>query len=142
MRKLISAVFITALLCMSAPSVSEARGAVEVAQKYVGTNPTHRRTKWCAEFVNFIEKKVGRRGSGSAWAKSFLTYGKRVSQPQKDDIAVMNRGNPKGRNGHVGYFVGWAPNGKAIVISGNGKGSKVRIAEYPRSRIIEFRRPA
>jgi uncharacterized protein (TIGR02594 family) len=111
---------------------------LSIAERYIGTNPTKMRRLWCANFVGMVEKKAGRRGSGSNFARSYATYGKRVAKPQPGDIAVMAR---KG-GGHVGYFVGWAPNGKAILISGNSRGGKVAKGQYTASRIFAWRRPA
>lgn len=110
-----------------------------VAERYLGTNPTKMRRLWCANFVGMIEKKVGRSGSGSNFARSYASYGQKVGKPQPGDIAVMARGK---RGGHVGYFVGWAPNGKAIIISGNSRGGKVSKGQYAASRIFAWRRPA
>jgi uncharacterized protein (TIGR02594 family) len=82
-----------------------------------------------------VEKKLGRDGSGSRAAKSYLSYGRRVSSPQPGDIVVLYR--PGG--GHVGYFMGWK-DGKIELISGN-HGRKVAIGTYPKSRVLGFRRP-
>lgn len=112
---------------------------VSLAERHLGTNPTKMRSLWCANFLGMIEKKAGRSGTGSNLARSYANYGKRVSKPQRGDIAVMARGK---RGGHVGYFVGWADNGRAIVISGNSRGGKVSKGQYPASRIIAWRRPA
>jgi uncharacterized protein (TIGR02594 family) len=112
---------------------------LSVAERYIGTNPTKMRRLWCANFVGMIEKKVGRSGSGSNFARSYASYGSKVGKPQPGDIAVMARGK---RGGHVGYFVGWAENGKAIIISGNSRGGKVSKGQYAASRIYAWRRPA
>jgi uncharacterized protein (TIGR02594 family) len=114
--------------------------AVALAERYLGTNPTKMRRLWCANFIGMIEKKAGRSGSGSNFARSYASYGKGVSRKdvRPGDIAVMAR---KG-GGHVGYFVGWAPNGKAILISGNSRGGKVSKGQYAASRIFAWRRPA
>lgn len=113
---------------------------VALAERYLGTNPTKMRRLWCANFMGMIEKKAGRSGSGSNLAKSYASYGKAVSRAnvRPGDIAVMGR---KG-GGHVGYFVGWAPNGKAILISGNSRGGKVSKGQYAAGRIFAWRRPA
>jgi uncharacterized protein (TIGR02594 family) len=118
---------------------SRSAEVIKLAERYIGTNPTKMRSLWCANFLGMIEKKAGRPGSGSNFARSYATYGKKVSKPQPGDIAVMARGK---RGGHVGYFVGWAPNGKAIVISGNSRGGKVSKGQYAASRIFAWRRPA
>jgi uncharacterized protein (TIGR02594 family) len=113
---------------------------VSMAERYLGTNPTKMRRLWCANFIGMIEQKAGRSGSGSNFARSYASYGKAVSRKdvRPGDIAVMKR---KG-GGHVGYFVGWAPNGKAILISGNSRGGKVSKGQYAAARIYAWRRPA
>ncbi len=109
--------------------------AVAVAKRYLGTNPTRRSRRWCAEFMNMVERKVGRRGTGSAMARSFANYGRRVSNPRPGDIAVLSRRG----GGHVGYVMSVQGN-KVKLISGN-HGRKVGIGTYPRSRVIAFVRP-
>jgi uncharacterized protein (TIGR02594 family) len=120
---------------------SRSAHVVSLAERYIGTNPTKMGRLWCANFLGMIEKKAGRSGSGSNFARSYATYGKSVSRSsvQPGDIAVMARGK---RGGHVGYFVGWAGNGKAIIISGNSRGGKVSKGQYAASRIYAWRRPA
>jgi uncharacterized protein (TIGR02594 family) len=117
------------------------RGALALAERYIGSNPTKMRRLWCANFMGMIEKKAGRSGSGSNFARSYASYGKKVSRSdaRPGDIVVMARGK---RGGHVGYFAGWADNGKAIVVSGNSRGGKVSRGQYATSRIFAWRRPA
>lgn len=109
--------------------------AVAVAKRYLGTNPTRRGRRWCAEFMNLVERKVGRSGTGSAMAKSFRNYGRRVSNPRPGDIAVLSRRG----GGHVGYVMSVHGN-KVKLISGN-HGRKVGIGTYSRSRVVAFVRP-
>ncbi len=109
--------------------------AISVAQRYMGGNPTGRRSQWCADFMNLVEKKVGRDGTGSRSSKSYLGYGKAVSSPKPGDIVVLYR--PGG--GHVGYFMGWK-DGQIELISGN-HGRKVGVGTYPKSRVLGYRRP-
>ena len=117
------------------------RNGLALAERYLGTNPTKMRRLWCANFLGMIEQKAGRAGSGSNFARSYASYGKKVSRKdaRPGDIVVMARGK---RGGHVGYFAGWAPNGKAIVVSGNSRGGKVSKGQYAASRIFAWRRPA
>jgi len=109
--------------------------AISVASRYLGGNPTGQRSRWCADFMNLVEKKMGRDGTGSRTAKSYLGYGKPVSTPKPGDIVVLYR--PGG--GHVGYFMGYK-DGKIELISGN-HGRKVGVGTYPKSRVLGFRRP-
>lgn len=115
--------------------------ALALAERYIGSNPTKMRRLWCANFMGMIEQKAGRSGSGSNFARSYASYGKKVSRgdARPGDIVVMARGK---RGGHVGYFAGWADNGKAIVVSGNSRGGKVSRGQYAASRIYAWRRPA
>lgn len=123
------------------PSRSSGRDVVALAERYIGSNPTKMRRLWCANFVGLMEKKVGRAGTGSNMARSYDKYGKKISRSEvrRGDIAVMSRGK---RGGHVGYFVEWAPNGKAVIISGNSRGGKVSKGQYALGRIYAWRRPA
>ncbi len=107
------------------------------ARRYMGTNPTTRRSLWCGAFMNLVLERTGHARGPSDLAKSFASYGTRVSGPQVGAIAVMSRG-PTG--GHVGVVSGVDPNGNPIVISGNHND---RVAEvvYPRSRIIAYVMP-
>jgi len=106
-----------------------------IARRYLGGNPTGQRSKWCADFMNLVEQKAGREGSGSRAARSYLAYGKKVSKPQVGDIVVLSRTG----GGHVGYFMGWK-DGKIELLSGN-HGRKVGIGTYPTSRVLGYRRP-
>ena len=84
-----------------------------------------------------MRERSGHRGSGSNMARSFASYGTRVSSPQVGAIAVMSRGK---RGGHVGVVSGIDSNGNPIIISGN---HARRVAEtvYPRGRIYAYVMP-
>jgi len=112
-------------------------GLVAEARRWLGTNPTKRSTLWCAAFMNFVLERSGKTGTGSDMAKSFASYGQRVSGPQIGAIAVMTRG-PRG--GHVGVVSGVDANGNPIVISGNHNRT-VAEAVYPRGRVYAYVMP-
>src|SRR5215212_12242378 len=71
---------------------------VAEARRYLGGNPTGRGSLWCARFMNMVLQHTGHRGTGSDMARSFASYGQRVSGPQIGAIAVMGRRG----GGHVG----------------------------------------
>jgi len=52
------------------------------ARRYLGGNPTGRGSLWCARFMNMVLQESGYRGTGSDLARSFASYGHRVSGPQ------------------------------------------------------------
>ena len=109
---------------------------VAEARRFIGGNPTGRSRLWCARFMNFILQKTGHRGTGSDMARSFASYGRRVSGPQVGAIAVMGRRG----GGHVGVVSGIDAKGNPILVSGN---HSHRVAEsvYPRGRIYAYVMP-
>ena len=109
---------------------------VREARRWLGGNPTRRNRLWCAAFMNFVLERTGHRGSGSDLARSFASYGRRVSGPQIGAIAVMVR---KG-GGHVGVVSGIDAIGNPIIISGN-HGHRVAEAVYPGRRVYAYVMP-
>jgi uncharacterized protein (TIGR02594 family) len=107
---------------------------VSVAQQYKGTNPTGRRSLWCADFVNLVLERSGMEGTSSSMARSFASYGQRISGPRVGAIAVISRGKTAG---HVGIVTGIDDRGNPILISGNYNDT-VAEAPYPAGRIIAY----
>ena len=89
---------------------------------------------WCADFVNFILRRTGHPTTNSRAAKSFLEYGKRISDPRVGAIVVLTRAK---NGGHVGIVRGTDGAGNIIVISGN-HGNKVSESMYPKSRVLGY----
>jgi uncharacterized protein (TIGR02594 family) len=109
---------------------------VTEARRYLGGNPTGRASLWCARFMNLVLERTGHRGTGSDMARSFASYGQRVSGPQVGAIAVMARRG----GGHVGVVSGIDAQGNPIVISGN-YGHRVREVPMSRGRIYAYVMP-
>jgi uncharacterized protein (TIGR02594 family) len=109
-------------------------GVVAEARRYIGTNPTGRSALWCANFMNMVLERTGYQSTGSNMARSFASYGQRVSGPQVGAIAVMSRGK---RGGHVGVVSGIDASGNPIIISGN-HGRRVAESTYSRGRIYAY----
>ncbi|MCA6124824.1 TIGR02594 family protein [Bradyrhizobium sp. WSM 1704] len=107
------------------------------ARRYLGGNPTDRRSLWCARFMNMVLQHTGHRGTGSDMANSFAKYGRRISGPQVGAIAVMSRRG----GGHVGIITGIDAKGNPIMISGNN-GNRVREAPVSRGRIYAYVMPS
>jgi uncharacterized protein (TIGR02594 family) len=110
---------------------------VAEARRYIGGNPTGRSRLWCARFMNMVLQRSGHKGTGSDMARSFASYGQRLSGPQVGAIAVMGRRG----GGHVGIVSGIDAKGNPIVVSGN---HSRRVAEsvYPRGRIYAYVMPS
>ena len=109
---------------------------VAEARRYIGGNPTGRVSLWCARFMNMVLERSGHRGTGSDMARSFASYGHRISGPQVGAIAVMARRG----GGHVGVVSGIDASGNPIVVSGNN-GNRVREAVLSRSRVYAYVMP-
>jgi len=93
---------------------------------------------WCADFMNFVLRKAGGKGTHSRAARSFLEFGKRLDGPRVGAIAVLYR---KGaNNGHVGVVRGTDGEGNPIVVSGN-HGNAVRQSTYPKSKVLAYVMP-
>ncbi|MBV9566015.1 MAG: TIGR02594 family protein [Bradyrhizobium sp.] len=103
------------------------------ARRYLGGNPTSRRSLWCARFMNMVLERTGHHGTDSDMASSFAHYGQRVSGPQVGAIAVMGRRG----GGHVGIITGIDAHGNPVMISGNN-GNRVREAPVSRGRIYAY----
>jgi uncharacterized protein (TIGR02594 family) len=117
-------------LALTAASTGNA--LVEEARKYIGTNPTGRRSLWCGAFMDLVLKETGHKGGGNL-AMGYLRYGPHVAGPQVGAIAVMGRRG----GGHVGVVSGIDPNGNPIIISGNHNHTTAESV-YPRKRIVAY----
>jgi uncharacterized protein (TIGR02594 family) len=108
---------------------------VSEARRYIGTNPTNRRSLWCGAFMDLVLKNTGHKGGGNL-ALGYEHYGTRVDGPQIGAIAVMGRHG----GGHVGVVTGIDPSGNPIIVSGNHNNT-VAESVYPRSRIAAYVMP-
>jgi uncharacterized protein (TIGR02594 family) len=108
---------------------------VDDARRYIGTNPTGRRSLWCGAFMDKVLRDTGHAGGGNL-AKGYLHYGRRIAGPQVGAIAVMGRRG----GGHVGVVSGIDEKGNPIIISGNHNRT-VAESTYPRGRILAYVMP-
>lgn len=108
---------------------------VTEARRWIGTNPTDRKSLWCARFMNFVLKRTGHPETGSDAAASFANYGRRIPGPKLGAIAILRRGK---HGSHVGIVIGVAGNGDPIILSGNHNRA-VGIGQYPAARIYAYR---
>jgi uncharacterized protein (TIGR02594 family) len=115
---------------------SGSSSVVDQARRYLGTNPTGRRSLWCGAFMDMVLKQTGHAGGGNL-ARAYANYGQRVSGPQVGAIAVMGRRG----GGHVGVVSGFDAAGNPIIISGN-HGHRVAESVYPRGRIYAYVMPS
>ena len=93
---------------------------------------------WCADFMNFVLRSAGAKGTQSRSARSFLQFGKRLDGPRIGAIAIFYRKGPN--NGHVGVVRGTDGEGNPIVVSGN-HGPTVKESIYPKAKVIAYVMP-
>ena len=129
-----AAVLLALLLVGIAHTAAQARSPLNIAQSYVGTNPTNWSHNWCGKFADLTLRKAGKPGGGNL-ARGYATYG-RPSACRPGAIAVMA--------GHIGFVT--ACHGDSVsIISGNHSGKSghrtVGPGRYRMSRIISFRWP-
>jgi uncharacterized protein (TIGR02594 family) len=107
---------------------------ISIARGYTGTNPTSRKSLWCADFLNLVLQRSGMKGTSSSMAGSFASYGQRISGPRVGAIAVISRGKSAG---HVGIVTGIDGKGNPILISGNHNNT-VAEAPYPAGSVMAY----
>ncbi|HLF22809.1 MAG TPA: TIGR02594 family protein, partial [Burkholderiales bacterium] len=93
---------------------------------------------WCADFMNFVIKRAGAKGTQSRAARSYLQYGKRLDGPRVGAIAILSRKGPQ--NGHVGIVRGTDGQGNPILVSGN-HGPTVMQSVYPKHKVLAYVMP-
>ena len=93
---------------------------------------------WCAAFVGSCLERGGAGSTRSLMARSYLKWGRPLKYPKNGAVAVFSRGSNKAL-GHVGFYVG--ENSRSIFILGGNQSDSVRIATYPKSRLLGYRWP-
>ena len=93
-------------------------------------------TAWCSAFVNWCVEESGYAGTDSAWARHWADWGEATSTPRRGCIVVLTRA----AGGHVGFYVGETDT--HIKILGGNQSNSVSISNYPKHRLISYRKPA
>ena len=93
---------------------------------------------WCSSFVNWCMKQAGIEGSGSAAARSWQNWGKKLDTPRNGCIAVLKRGTDPAK-GHVAFYVGDGTS--TIRLLGGNQGDQVKVASFPKSMVLSYRWP-
>jgi len=92
-------------------------------------------TAWCSAFVNWCIEKAGYEGTDSAWAKSWVRWGKQIKKPVVGCVAVFTREG----GGHVGFYMGKTET--TIRVLGGNQSDAVNESSYPKSRLLGYRLP-
>lgn len=92
---------------------------------------------WCAAYVGGCLEAVGIKSTRFESAKSYLTWGVKLTRPVYGCIAVFSRAG----GGHVGFVVGSDGKGRLLILGGN-QGDAVSIAPIEGKRAVGYRWPA
>lgn len=95
-------------------------------------------TAWCASFVCWCLEQAGYKSTQSAWAKDYISWGKKVERPYPGCIVIFHRGS-RNQYGHVGFYLS-EKNGKIKLLGGN-QSNKVSIGYYSKRKLIGYREP-
>jgi len=98
----------------------------------------HDEMPWCSAFVSWVMTKAGYESTHSALARSWLSYGRAVTKPERGDIIILERGSHPWQ-GHVGFFDGLINNQYNIL--GGNQGNAVSYRVFDKSRLLGIRRP-
>lgn len=93
-------------------------------------------TPWCSAFVNWCMEKAGYEGTDSAWAKSWLNWGKPVEKPVLGCVAVFTRG---AGGGHVGFYMSQTKT--SIRLLGGNQSDAVSESPQDKARLLGYRLP-
>lgn len=96
---------------------------------------------WCSSFMNWLFMKCKIKGTNSAAARSWLSWGKSVlKDPQIGDVCIFWREDPKSQKGHVCLYAGETET-HYLVLGGNQSDSVCFMFE-PKSKILDIRQAA
>ena len=95
---------------------------------------------WCSSFANFCIESAGLVGTGSALARSWLKWGKKIRSPKLGCIVVLKSGS-KSWMGHVGFYVGAGTSDGTIKVLGGNQSDRVSVVEYSVNKVLGYRIP-
>lgn len=95
-------------------------------------------TPWCSSFVNWCMQRAGIKGTGSAAARSWLTWGLALKRPVLGCVVVLKRGASP-TSGHVAFYAGEGDD--YLLLLGGNQGNAVKVSRYPRADVLGYRWP-
>ncbi len=97
---------------------------------------------WCSTFVNWVAWKSGLQFSGKANARSWLSVGNKVTEPEPGDVVIFWRESPQSWKGHVAFFLGISMDKKRVYCLGGNQGNRVSVSAYRYNTVLSFQRLA
>lgn len=110
-----------------------------MAQEVGAQDYTSDETSWCGLAMGaWTTRAGGKPPAGFLAARSWLTWGEPVENPQVGDVCVLWREDPNSWKGHVGIFI--ARRGPLLYLLGGNQGNTVTVASYHATRLLGYRR--
>jgi uncharacterized protein (TIGR02594 family) len=123
---------------------SEHNPIIQAMHASVGLRDEADETAWCSSAVNFIAEQAGVAGTGSAAARSWLTWSSSrpisLSDARPGDVVVIWRESVHSWKGHVGLYVGPGADAGTILVLGGNQGGSVNVSTYRVDRLLGVRR--
>jgi uncharacterized protein (TIGR02594 family) len=94
---------------------------------------------WCSSFLNWCLANAGRRGTGSALARSWLEWGQPLDGPAYGCVVVLSRDDPSSWKGHVGFYL--RHDSEAVYLFGGNQLDEVRELAYSLASVLAYRWP-
>jgi uncharacterized protein (TIGR02594 family) len=100
-------------------------------------------TPWCSAFANWCVEQAGYEGTNSAWARSWLSWGKPAGDnPPRGSIVVLARESNKGHVGFLDQMERDTRDAPTMVhLLGGNQGNRVKISSYAADRVLGIRVP-
>ncbi len=102
-----------------------------------GLRATTDEVPWCASFVNWCVREAGLRGSNSALASSWLSWGVASSAPRAGAVTVIyNAGAANSALSRTGNHVGFLlrQTDEHFVLLGGNQSNRVRVSSFARAQ--------
>ena len=101
-------------------------------------------TAWCSSAVNLAAEQAGVTGTGSAAARSWLTWSSSrpisLEEALPGDVVAFWRESPRSWNGHLGLYVSPGAEEGTIHFLGGNPGGSVNVSIYREDRLPCVRR--
>jgi len=95
-------------------------------------------TAWCAAFAGACLERAGIRSSRALNARSYLTWGRKLTTPKVGCIVVFSRGSSAWQ-GHVAFYL--SETKLSVRVIGGNQSNAVTIANYSKAKLLGYRWP-
>lgn len=107
-----------------------------------GLKSTSDEVPWCSSFVCWCLRTAWVRGTNSARARSFESWGVALREPKPGCIVVMWRRSRDSGKGHVGFWLGRHHTARrSVLVLGGNQGDKVSVQGYDEDHVLTYRWP-